>query len=792
MVAERSRPGAGCDSVRLVLPITGMHCANCSRTIERNLKKLDGIEDANVNYANERATVLFDPRLQHREAILEKIRAVGFDVAESEDGAADDDIDALEAAEARARQADFRKQLSTLWVGLAFSIPLFALSMARDFALLGAWAHAPWVNWLMLVLAAPVQVYVGRDYYVGAYKALRHGTSNMDVLVALGSSVAFVYSIPVTVFLMMGSTALGAHVYYETAAVILTLIKLGKVLEARAKARTGAALKALIGLRPRTARVIRGGKEAEIAVQQVLVGDQVWIWAGEKVPVDGVVIDGESTVDESMLTGESMPVAKRPGDELTGATVNGNGRLKMTATRVGKETMLSQIIALVEQAQGSRAPVQRLADRVAAIFVPVVVAVAIGTLLLWWLGVGAGFTPALVRAVAVLVIACPCALGLATPTAIMVGTGRGAQLGVLFRDSAALERANQIDTIVFDKTGTLTEGRPELRRVVVEDAGCELGEDELLALVAAAEHGSVHPIAQALVRAAKERGLAIADSESFSAEPGEGISASVDGFSVRVGQRSFVLPDSLDAISPSIARLDSEVEALEARGLTVIWASRRPLKADEAPESQQANTWQALGVLAVGDALKEGVTDVIAKLQAQGISTVMLTGDSKGAARAIARQSGIDQVGARLLPQQKAEHIARLQARESGHVVAMVGDGINDAPALATADIGIAMGSGTDVAMESSDVTLVGDRLEGLPTAISLSRQTMRVIKQNLFWAFIYNVILIPVAAGALYPVAFMPGFLRNLHPVMAALAMALSSITVVTSSLRLKHLRIE
>ena len=752
--------------VQLTLPITGMHCTNCSNTIERNLKKLSGVGEVTVSYASERASVSFDARQLDRSAIIDKIRAVGFDVAEVAAGAGDDRA-ALQAAEDAARAEELARQVRALWIGIVLTVPLFALSMARDLALVGAWAHVPWVNWLFFGLALPVQIIVGRDYYVGGAKALWHGGANMDVLVALGSTTAFVYSVPVAIALTIGSTALGHHVYFETAAMILTLIKLGKVLEARAKARTGAAIHALVDLAPQRARRLEAdGKEVEIEASAVQVGDRLRVRPGEKIPVDGVVTAGSSTVDESMLTGESMPVSKGVGDALTGATVNGSGALTLTATRVGSETTLAQIVRQVEEAQASRAPIQRLADRVAAIFVPVVVLLALATLAVWLLA-GAGFTAALVRLVAVLVIACPCALGLATPTAIMVGTGRAAQQGVLFRDSAALERAHALRTVVLDKTGTLTQGKPELL-AIVSAAGGEGEQDEasVLSLAAAVEVQSEHPLAQAIVNAAASRGLELREVSDVQAEVGQGVSANVDGQAVRVGRVGFVV----EGTPP--AELIARAEEMEAKAATVVW-----LGVDGV----------ARGILAIADQLRPDAAEAVAELRGLGLEVVLASGDNERVAHAIAREVGIERVYAGLLPGDKATQLAALR-EEFGGLVAMVGDGINDAPALAAADVGIAMGSGTDVAMQTADVTLIGARLGGVARAIELSRATMRTIKQNLFWAFVYNIVLIPVAAGVLYPITSLPGALRTLHPALAAAAMALSSVTVVTNSLRLKR----
>jgi Cu+-exporting ATPase len=815
---------------QVTLPIKGMHCANCSSTIERNLKKLEGMGEANVNYATEKATIIFDPSLLNEESIHAKIRDAGYDLATAKIelpitgmtcancvqavertlnkkvpgivsatvnfatekatveyipgqvtradmvsaiekagyGVVEVEAGDLEDAEQAAREAEIRDQTRKFWVGVVFALPLFLLSMARDFGLLGAWAHEPWVNWFMLALATPVQFYTGWDYYVGSYHALRNKTANMDVLVAMGSSAAYFYSIPVTIALTLGSATLGGHVYFETAAVIITLIKLGKLLEARAKGQTSAAIKKLMGLRAKTARVVRDGVEVDIPIEQVQAGDVVIVRPGEKIPVDGIVIEGRSAVDESMLTGESLPVDKKPGDEVIGATINKQGRLKFEATKVGAETALAQIIRLVQEAQGSKAPIQRLADQVASVFVPVVISIAFITFLVWWFVVGVGFTPAMIRMVAVLVIACPCALGLATPTAIMVGTGKGAENGILFKNSEALERAHALKVVVLDKTGTVTVGQPAVTDVVVNGGGAaSLTEDDLLRLAASAERGSEHPLGEAIVRAAQKRGLDLAEPEQFEAVSGQGIVAHVEGRKIALGNLKLMTEHAVQ-----LNGLGTESERLQAEAKTAMWV---------------AVDGEAAGLIAVADTVKSGSREAVAEMHRLGLQVVMLTGDNHATAEAIAEEVGIDQVRAEVLPGDKANEVKQLQQENAG-LVAMVGDGINDAPALAQADVGIAIGTGTDVAMETADVTLMRGDLRSVPQALALSKATMRTIKQNLFWAFFYNVILIPVAMGVLYPFEFLPNMLRSLHPVLAAFAMAFSSVTVVTNSLRLRQ----
>jgi Cu+-exporting ATPase len=750
--------GYGVVTARVELPITGMTCANCAATVERTLKKVNGVVQAVVNLATERASVEYIPGVA---AVADMIRAVenaGYGVVQAAEGA----TEPLEDVEAKARQAEIADQTRKFWVGVAFALPLFLLSMARDLGLLGMWAHAPWVDWLFLALATPVQFYTGWDYYVGSYHALRNRTANMDVLVAMGSSVAYIFSLVVLIFRPEGQ-----HVYFETSAVIITLIKLGKLLEARAKGRTGAAIRRLMGLRPKTARVVRDGTETDVPVEQVRVGDVVVVRPGERIPVDGVVVEGRSAVDESMLTGEPLPVDKGPGDEVTGATINEQGLLKFEATRVGAETALAQIIRLVQQAQGSKAPIQRLADRVASVFVPAVIAIALTTFAIWWIA-GGDFTPAMIRLVAVLVIACPCALGLATPTAIMVGTGKGAELGILFKNSAALETAHRLQTIVLDKTGTLTVGRPTVTDVVIGDQESGIGDSDLLRLAASAERGSEHPLGQAVVAEAEARELALADPQNFEAVAGRGLRAQVEGHAVLVGKPAWIESENIP-----LGGLAAEIERLQAEAKTAVVV---------------AVDGKAAGVLGIADRLKDGSAEAVAELHRLGLETVMLTGDNQRTAEAIAAEVGIDRVIAEVLPADKAAWVRAYH--DTPLRVAMVGDGINDAPALAQADVGIALGTGTDVAMETADVTLMRGDLRVVPQALALSRATMRTIKQNLFWAFFYNVILIPVAAGILAPLPWdwIPDILRQLHPVLAAFAMAFSSITVVGNSLRLRR----
>ncbi|MBO76504.1 MAG: copper-translocating P-type ATPase [Gemmatimonadetes bacterium] len=739
---------------QLTLPITGMTCVNCAATVERALCRTEGVAGASVNYATERAIVELSEEGATFEDLSVAVEGVGYGVLQA-------DPDELDDVEAAARRRELEDQTRKFWIGVGFAGPLFILSMARDFGLLGSWAYAHWVNWLMFVLASPVQVYVGWDYYVGGWKALRSGSANMDVLVALGSTVAFVYSVVVVVMLSVGSTLAGEHVYFETAALIITLIKLGKLLEVRAKGDTSEAIRELIGLQPDTARVVRQGVDYDIPISDVVVGDLLLVRPGERIPVDGEVVDGLSSIDESMLTGESMPVEKAPGDVVVGATMNKSGAFHFRATRVGADTALAQVIRLVQEVQGSKAPIQRLADQVAGIFVPIVIIVAVLTFFVWWVVVGADFSVALVRLVAVLVIACPCALGLATPTAVMVGTGRGARQGILFRSSEALQRVRRLGTVVFDKTGTLTRGEPEIRTVITLDSD----EAELLRLAGSAELMSEHPLGEAVLREAQSRFLNLTKPSSFRAIPGRGVEAIIGGAEVLVGNQVLMSERDIDLTEFELAK-----ESIVAGGATPLWV---------------AIDGKADGVLGAADTLKEGSADAVQELKLEGLAVIMLTGDQNATAEAIASSIGIHEVRAEVLPHQKCDVIRELQA---DHVVAMVGDGINDAPALAQADVGIAIGTGTDVAIEAADVTLMGGDPRSVATALALSRATMRTIEQNLFWAFFYNVVLIPVAAGAFYSVTFLPMILRSLHPILAALAMALSSVTVVGNSLRLRR----
>jgi P-type Cu+ transporter len=739
---------------QLTISVTGMSCVNCAAAIEKALSRQDGVISASVNFAIESATVQFLPGVTGSNEILETVRRAGYNGILKSDSP--DGID----EEEQLRQAEIEGQYRKFFVGLSCVIPLFLFSMSRDFGLTGQWSHGPWVNWLFLALATPVQFYTGRDFYTGGFKSLQNKSANMDVLVALGSSVAYFYSLSVLLFFSPGQ-----HVYFETSAVIITLIKLGKLLEARTKGKTGSAIRKLIGLQPKTAFIIEKGEEKEIPLTSVKTEMVVVVRPGERIPVDGDILEGESTVDESMLTGESLPVDKQTGDSVTGGTINGEGFLKFRAKRVGSETALAQIIRLVQDAQGSKAPIQALADRVAAVFVPSVILIALLTFTAWFLVTG-DFVPSMIRLVAVLVIACPCALGLATPTAIMAGTGKGAEKGILFKKAEALEMATRLDTIILDKTGTITEGKPAVDNIIILDQD-NLKLEELLALAASAEQGSEHPLGKAVVREAQKNKLALESPSEFRAHGGLGVEALVSGIRIRVGKPGWFKQETL-------VTARKKINLLQEQGKTVMVVYIRDILA---------------GLIAVSDTLKPDSKEAVNRLHRQNLKVVMLTGDNPRAAETIAGLVGIDEVYAEVRPEEKSLKVKEIQAQ--GRKVGMVGDGINDAPALAQADTGIAIGTGTDVAIETADVILASGSLSGIPRSIEISRRTMQTIRQNLFLAFFYNIILIPVAAGILAPLESFPMMLRQLHPILAALAMAMSSISVVTNSLRLYRAKI-
>jgi Cu+-exporting ATPase len=755
--------GYGVPSTKAEIPITGMSCANCAMNIERVLKRnVAGITHASVNFATEKATVEYVPAIVTLDGIISAIRKAGYGTV-----IPDDFMDG-EDAEQTVRKAEIKNQTRKFAVGILLTLPLFFLSMGRDLNLIGLWSHHPLMNWLFWGLATPVQFYTGWDYYVGGWKSLKNKSANMDVLVAMGSSVAYFYSFAVLIFPLLGD-----HVYFETSAVIITLIKLGKMLESRTKGKTGGAIRNLIGLRPITATILEAEIEKEIRLADVKTGDTILVRPGERIPVDGIIFEGNSTVDESMLTGESIPVDKFEGSTLVGGSINGEGLLKFRATRVGKETALSQIIHLVQEAQGSKAPIQATADRIASIFVPSVILIALITFVLWW-GIQGDFVPAMIRLVAVLVIACPCALGLATPTAIMAGTGKGAEQGILFKKSEALEKASKLDTIVMDKTGTITMGKPAVVDIIPFDPVCKT-KNQLLKLSASVEKGSEHPLGKAIVNEAKKRNISLLESSNFRARGGLGVEAEVDGHFVRMGKPEWFKELGIDIHMPQ--------DAAEGNCADPIDTIRRLQSAGKTVMAV-VQAGQLCGLIALADILKPESKTVVQQLHEQNLKVVMLTGDNLQTARAIASQVNIDKIYAEVRPEKKSLKIKETQANKE--VVGMVGDGINDAPALAQSDIGFAIGTGTDVAIETADVILASGNLTGVVRAIKLSQATMAVVKQNLFWAFFYNIMLIPIAAGILQPFDFFPTFLRQLHPILAALAMALSSFSVVANSLRL------
>jgi Cu+-exporting ATPase len=735
------------------LDIRGMTCASCAAAVERATKKLPGVASSSVNLATEKATISYDPSALKVSEIKAAIHKAGYEAAEPIPAKAD------------AHQAEKEREAKVLWtkfaVAAAFSLPLLYIAMGAMLgwplpAALAPMEHPLRYALVELALVVPV-VAVGYRFYVVGFSALLHRSPNMDSLIAMGTSAALIYSLYSIAGIARGHAHLVESLYFESAGVIVTLILLGKSLEAVSKGRTSESIKKLMGLAPKTAKVLRGEAEVEIPIEEVEVGDRVRVRPGEKVPVDGLVVSGRSAIDESMLTGESLPVEKNPGDMAIGASINKNGTLVIEATGVGADTALARIIKLVEEAQGSKAPIARLADTVSGYFVPIVFAIALASALLWLaLGHGVGF--ALEVFVAVLTIACPCALGLATPTAIMVGTGRGAEHGVLVKSGAALETAEKLGVVVFDKTGTVTKGRPEVTEVL---PAAGFAPDELLAAAAAAERGSEHPLGEAIVREAEARSLALPPAEDFLAVPGEGISAAVAGRRVLLGNERLLAANGLSVDSAA-------VDALAAEGKTAMHV---------------AIDGRYAGLIAVADVVKESSGRAVAALHGMGIEVVMISGDSRRTAEAIARKVGIDRVLAQVLPEDKATEVKKLQA--GGRRVAMVGDGINDAPALAQADVGIAIGSGTDVAMESADIVLMRSDLMGVPTAIKLSKNVMRNIRQNLFWAFGYNVLGLPVAAGLLYAFG---GPLLN--PMIAAAAMSMSSVSVLTNALRLRRFK--
>ena len=758
--------------MKMTLRIGGMHCAACSRAVERALKKTDGVESAAVNIATEKAVLVFDDKKLKYKDIVNAIVKAGYQVVGKEE-----DISEKKAKE-------IKEQKIRLIISAIFSIPLFYISMSPMIKfvklplpeILSHHSNPQIFSIVAIILCIPVMV-SGYKFYTLGFPALFRGAPNMDSLVAIGTTASFVYSVYSSILSFIGLNPHGDNLYYESAAVIITLVQFGKYLEARSKGKTGEAIKKLMGLQPKTARIIENGEEKEIKIEDLKVGNILIVRPGEKIPVDGEIIEGYSSVDESMLTGESIPIEKNIGDKVVGASINKTGTFKFKATKVGDDTALAQIIKLVEDAQGSKAPISHIADVVSSYFVPAVIAIALISGIAWFIAVH-NFVFSLTVFVSVLVIACPCALGLATPTAIMVGTGKGAELGILFKNAEALELSQKINAIMFDKTGTLTEGKPYLTDIISNDKS---DKERLLLLTASAENGSEHPLAEAIVREAKEKNIKPLPIENFKALSGFGIDAIIDKKRILIGNKKLMEKENI-----SVESFFNETEKLSKEGKTPMYV---------------AKDGKLLGIIACADKLKEDSVDTINRLHKLNIKTVMITGDNKNTAEAIANETGIDIVLSEVLPEEKSNEVKKLQ--DKNYIVAMVGDGINDAPALTQANVGIAIGSGTDVAIESADIVLVKSKTEDVVTAIELSKATMRDIKQNLFWAFCYNVLGIPVAAGLLhifreslinsaignFLVAIMGKDLL-LNPIFAALAMSLSSVCVVTNALRLNFFK--
>ncbi|MFW7368097.1 heavy metal translocating P-type ATPase [Vagococcus fluvialis] len=738
--------------------IVGMTCASCSQTIEKVINKLDGVQSASVNLATEKMVVDFNPSELSSNDIMEAVKNSGYSAKESLSQEAQADLDKEK------KEKHIKRMWSRFWQSAVLTVPLLYIAMGEMVGLpipemIHPMVYPERFALLQLALTIPVLI-IGRPFFIVGFRALFKGHPNMDSLVALGTSAAALYSLYGTIMVLLGDHHFAMNLYYESAAVILTLITLGKYFEAVSKGKTSEAIKKLMGLAPKTAIVIRDGVETEISVDDVVLGDVIVVKPGDKIPVDGVIVSGTSAVDESMLTGESIPIEKKAGDKVIGASINKNGSFQFEATKVGKDTTLSQIIKLVEDAQGSKAPIAQLADKVSGVFVPIVIVLAILSGVVWYFLGQESWVFALTITISVLVIACPCALGLATPTAIMVGTGKGAENGVLIKSGDALETTHKIETIVFDKTGTITEGKPVVTDILVTGS---LSKDDFLLLAASAEKGSEHPLGEAIVLAAEEQGMTFKEIDHFVAIPGHGIEVEIEKETFILGNKKLMLEKQIDLLD-----FEEESNRLAKEGKTPMYI---------------ANSHELLGIIAVADTIKESSVRAIEKLHRMGLEVAMLTGDNKRTAEAIAKQVGIDRVLSEVLPEDKANEVKKLQ--QEGKKVAMVGDGINDAPALAQADIGIAIGSGTDVAMESADIVLMRSDLMDVPTAIELSHATIKNIKENLFWAFLYNTLGIPVAMGLLY---LFGGPLLN--PMIAGAAMSFSSVSVLLNALRLKRFK--
>lgn len=741
------------------LRVTGMGCASCANTIEQAVRGVSGVQQCNVNFSAEQATVEYNPKATDLDRIQKAVEDAGYG-ASSLDEERDSGEDSQQAQRQAEQQELIRKTIVGGIVSIILMVGMLPMMTGLDIGFIPHWLHNPW---LQLVLTTPVMFWCGGGFFKGAWGAFRHRAADMNTLIALGTGAAYIYSIFVTLFPeVLENQGLSADVYYEGATMIITLILLGRWLESRARSQTSAAIRKLMGLQAKTARVIRDGKEQDIPIEEVQIGDIILVRPGEKIPVDGEIVEGKSTVDESMVTGESVPVSKEAGDEAIGATINKSGSFKFRATRVGKDTVLSQIVQLVQQAQGSKAPIQNLADRVTGWFVPAVIAIAIATFIIWFNIMG-NPTLATITLASVLIIACPCALGLATPTSVMVGTGIGAEHGILIKGADGLELAYQIDAIVLDKTGTLTQGKPVVTDYLTTSGTAHGNEIKLLRMAAAVERNSEHPLAEAIVAYAKSQEVEfpLPEVENFEAMSGMGVQATVSDRVVQIGT-----PAWMEELGIDLGKLRDRGEAWEENGKTTAW---------------MAVDGELEGVFGIADTLKPSSADAVKQLHRMGLEVVMLTGDNRQTAEAIAGEVGIDRVFARVRPEQKTDKIKQLQ--QEGKIVAMVGDGINDAPALAQADVGVAIGTGTDVAMAASDITLISGDLNGIVTAIQLSRATLGNIRQNLFFAFIYNTLGIPIAAGILFPFT---GWLLN--PVIAGAAMAMSSVSVVTNALRLRR----
>ncbi|OHA60566.1 MAG: copper-translocating P-type ATPase [Candidatus Vogelbacteria bacterium RIFOXYD1_FULL_42_15] len=733
--------------------IKGMHCASCVMVIEDSLKKMDGVTQATVNLATEKATVIYDPIKVTDEQLSSAVSNVGYQALITEEIKTEDD-----------EQKEKQQELHDLRFKVVVSLILGGLILWGSFP--GLIKTSPMILqnfFVQLLLATPVQFWAGFGFYRATISAVKHRTANMDTLVVIGTTVAYIYSTVVTLLpQLMIKVGIEPMPYFDTAAVIIGLILLGRYFEAKAKAGTSEAIKKLIGLQAKTARVLRAGQEIDLSINEVVIGDIIRVRPGEKIPVDGIIVEGESSIDESMVTGESMPVEKISGDTVVGATINKTGTFTFRATKIGQETMLAQIIKLVQEAQGSKAPIQRLADMISSYFVPVVIMLAFLTFAVWYVfGPAPTLLFALLNTVAVLIIACPCAMGLATPTAIMVGTGKGAEHGILIKDAESLETAHKIKTIIFDKTGTLTKGKPEVTDIT---AFGSMDKDTLLKLAGSIEKGSEHSLAEAIVKEAESQNLVLSKVEKFQAIPGHGVEGMVDNQRIVFGNKRLMNKEGI-----SLTLVDDQIAKLEDAGKTVMMIGLEN---------------KLVGLIAVADIVKDSAREGLIALQKLGLEVVMITGDNQRTAKAIGQSLGITRVLAEVLPDQKEAEVRKIQAE--GKVVAMVGDGINDAPALAAADVGIAMGSGTDVAIEAADITLINKDLKSVAMAIVLSKKTMRTIRLNLFWAFSYNIVLIPVAMGVLYPV-----FKLLLNPIFASVAMATSSISVVVNSLLLKRKKI-